>query len=109
MWARQWSWLWTTGKGRPNRPPLTSTGCSGAGREFQVPWCPHHQQTIMVQTHLDSREEGTTKTFPPQETEKIWHGSPDPLEGLQLHHREHVASPPGMTTARHLTVMRYRG
>jgi hypothetical protein len=22
-------------------------GCSGANREFQVPWCPHHQQTIM--------------------------------------------------------------
>uniref|UniRef100_A0A673Y8N5 Reverse transcriptase domain-containing protein n=1 Tax=Salmo trutta TaxID=8032 RepID=A0A673Y8N5_SALTR len=42
-------------------------GCSGADREFQVPWCPHHQQTTMVQTHQDSREEGTTMPFPPQE------------------------------------------
>ena len=24
-----------------------------------------------------------------QETEKIWHGSPDPQKVLQLHHREH--------------------
>ena len=29
----------------------------------------------MVQTHQASREEGTTKPIPPQETEKIWHGS----------------------------------
>ena len=48
---------------RADRPSLTSTGCSGAGREFQVPWCPHHQRTIMVQTHQDSREEGTTTPF----------------------------------------------
>jgi hypothetical protein len=27
--------------------------------------------------------------FPPQETEKIWHGSSDPQKILQLHHREH--------------------
>ena len=26
------------------------------GRELQVTWCPHHQQTIMVQTHQDSHE-----------------------------------------------------
>ena len=32
----------------------------------------------MVQTHQDSREEGTTTTIPPRETEKICHGSPDP-------------------------------
>jgi hypothetical protein len=38
------------------------------------------KQTIMVQTHQASREEGTTTPFPPQETEKIWHGSPDPQE-----------------------------
>ena len=25
----------------------------------------------------------------PQETEKIWHGSPDPQQVLQLNHREH--------------------
>ena len=31
-------------------PPLTSMGCSGEGREFQVPWCLHHQRTIMVLT-----------------------------------------------------------
>jgi hypothetical protein len=43
----------------------------------------------MVQTHQDSREEGMTTTIPPQETEKIWHGSPDPQKVLQLHHREH--------------------
>jgi hypothetical protein len=33
------------------------------------------QQTNMVQAHQDSREEGTTKPIPFQETEKIWHGS----------------------------------
>uniref|UniRef100_A0A674EM20 non-specific serine/threonine protein kinase n=1 Tax=Salmo trutta TaxID=8032 RepID=A0A674EM20_SALTR len=54
-----------------------------------IPWCPHHQQTIMVQTYQDSREEGTTKPFPSLETEKIWHGSPDPQKVLQLHRREH--------------------
>uniref|UniRef100_A0A8K9XK73 RNA binding motif protein 34 n=1 Tax=Oncorhynchus mykiss TaxID=8022 RepID=A0A8K9XK73_ONCMY len=43
----------------------------------------------MVQAHQDSREEGTTKPIPPQETEKIWHGFSDPQKVLQLHHREH--------------------
>jgi hypothetical protein len=44
-------------------------------------WCQDnnlHQQTIMVQTHQDSCEEGTTKPIAPQESEKIWHGSSDP-------------------------------
>ena len=36
----------------------------------------------------------TTKPIPPQETEKIWHGSSDFQKLLQLHHRE-----PGMATA----------
>jgi hypothetical protein len=45
-------------------------------------------KTIMVQTYHDSRD-GTTKPIPPQETEKIWHGSPDPQKVLQLHHGEH--------------------
>ena len=49
----------------------------------------------MVQTHQDSREEGTTKPIPPQETEKIWHESSDPQKVLQLQHREH----PGCITA----------
>ena len=49
-------------------------------------WCPHHQRTIMVQTYLDSCEEGTTRPFPLQETEKIWHGPTDPQNVLQLHH-----------------------
>jgi hypothetical protein len=53
--------------------------------EFHVPWCPHPQQTIMVQTHQDSCEDITTKPFSPQETEKVWHGSPDPQKVLQLH------------------------
>ncbi|CDQ88906.1 unnamed protein product [Oncorhynchus mykiss] len=43
----------------------------------------------MVQIHQDSREEGTTKPFPAQETEEIWYGSPDPQKVLQLQHREH--------------------
>uniref|UniRef100_A0A673ZV32 Phospholipase A2 domain-containing protein n=1 Tax=Salmo trutta TaxID=8032 RepID=A0A673ZV32_SALTR len=43
----------------------------------------------MVQTHQESCEEGTTTPFPSQETEKIWHGSPDPQKVLQLHHRVH--------------------
>jgi hypothetical protein len=66
-------------------------GCSGAGREFQlqVPWDLHHQRTIMVQTHQDSLEEGTTKPFFPQQTEKIWHGPHDPQKVLQLHHQKH--------------------
>ena len=55
----------------------------------RVPCCPHHQQTIVVQTHQDSREDGTTTPFPPQETEKIWHGCTDHQKVLQLHHREH--------------------
>ena len=42
---------------------------------LQVPSCPHQQQTRMVQTHQDSREEGTTKLLPPQETKKICRGS----------------------------------
>ncbi|XP_071025296.1 protein POF1B-like [Oncorhynchus clarkii lewisi] len=29
------------------------------------------------------------RLIPPQETEKIWHGSSDPQKVLQLHHREH--------------------
>ena len=33
----------------------------------------------------NSHEEGTTKHIPPQETEKIWHGSSDPQKVLQLH------------------------
>ena len=59
-----------------------------AVEQLQVPWCPHHQQTNMVQAHQDRREEGTTNPFAPQETEKIWHRSSDPLKVLQLHHRE---------------------
>jgi hypothetical protein len=47
------------------------------------------KQTIMVQTHQDIREESMATPFPHQETEKIWHGSPDPQKVLQLHHREH--------------------
>ena len=43
----------------------------------------------MVKTHQEYCEEGTTMPFPPQETEKIWHGSPDPQKVLQLHHQEH--------------------
>ena len=35
------------------------------------------------------RVKGTAKPIPPQETEKIWHGSSDPQQVLQLHHREH--------------------
>jgi hypothetical protein len=81
--------LWTPGKGGPSTPPFSSTGCGGTGWEIKVPWCPHHQQTIMVQTHQASCEEGTTKLIPPQETEKIWHGSLDPQKVIQLHHREH--------------------
>ena len=29
------------------------------------------------------------KPIPPQQTEPIWHGSPDPQKVIQLHHREH--------------------
>jgi hypothetical protein len=42
----------------------------GLGCKLQVPWCPHHQQTIMVQTH----QGGTTVPISPQETERICHG-----------------------------------
>jgi hypothetical protein len=48
--------------------------------------------------------------FPPQETERIWHGSPDPRKVLQLHHREHlIASPPSIATAQLPTARLYRG
>jgi hypothetical protein len=40
----------------------------------------------MVQTHQDSREEGTTKHIPPQETEKIWHVSSDPQKVHLMQH-----------------------
>ncbi|CDQ58225.1 unnamed protein product [Oncorhynchus mykiss] len=53
------------------------------GRSKVILLHPHHQ------TYQDSCEEGTTKYFPPQETEKTWHGPPDPQMVLQLHHREH--------------------
>ena len=33
-------------------------------------------------------EEGSTTHFPPEETEKIWHGSPDSQKVPQRHHRE---------------------
>ena len=46
-------------KGAEQAPRLNRLGCCGVGREFQIPWCPHHQQT-MVQTHQDSHEEGRT-------------------------------------------------
>jgi hypothetical protein len=108
MWARQRSWSWTTGKGGPNRPPLTLM----ASREFQVPWCPHHQQTIMVQTHQDtcSCEEGMTTPFPPQGPEKICLGPQILKNSTTAPSRASwlVASPPGMETARHLTVRPYR-
>ena len=65
-WSWQKRWLWTTGKGGQSMPHSHWRGCSGAGWELQVPWRPYHQQTIMVQTHQDSREEGTTTPIPPQ-------------------------------------------
>ena len=49
-------------------PHYHQQDCSGAGREFQVPWWQYHQQTIMVQTYQDSHEECKTTPFPPQET-----------------------------------------
>ena len=36
--------------------------------------------------HKESCEKGTTMPFPPQETEKFWHGSPEPQKVPQLHH-----------------------
>ena len=42
----------------------------------------------MVQTYQDSREEGTTKPFPPREAGKIWHGFSDPQTVIQLHLQE---------------------
>ena len=45
-----------------------------------------NKQTNMVQAHQDSREAGTTKPIPRQETEKICHWSSDPQKVLQLHH-----------------------
>ena len=47
-----------------------------------------HITNKLVQAHQDSCEEGTKKPIPPQETEKIWHGSSDPQKVLHLHHRE---------------------
>ena len=63
---------------RKRRAKYAPIHIKGAGREFQVSWCSHYQQTIMVQTPQGICAEGTTMLFPPRETEKIWHGSPDP-------------------------------
>jgi hypothetical protein len=60
----------------------------------------------------DCRKEGTTTPFPPQETEKVWHGSPDPQKVLQLHHREHLDRLHYCLVwqlLRRLTISRYRG
>ena len=38
-------------------------GSTNYTHPFKVPWCPHHQQTIIVQTTQDSCEEGTTTPF----------------------------------------------
>ena len=75
------------------RPNSHRQGCSGAGLELKVPGCPHQQQTIMIQTHKDSREEGTTTPI-----EKIWHGSSEPQKVTAAPSRASllVASPPGM-------------
>ena len=73
-------------KRRAEQPPINIEGASVEWVE--IPRCPHHQQTIMIQTHQVSCEEGTTTPIPPQKTEKIWHGSSDP-QVIQLHHREH--------------------
>uniref|UniRef100_A0A8K9XFD8 Phospholipase A2 group XIIA n=2 Tax=Oncorhynchus mykiss TaxID=8022 RepID=A0A8K9XFD8_ONCMY len=43
----------------------------------------------LAQSVQESCEEGTTMPFPSQETEKSWHGSPDPQKVIQLHNREH--------------------
>ena len=56
--------------------------------ELQILWCPHHQQTNIVQAHQDSREEGMTKPIPLRR-QNIWHGSSDPQKVVQLHHEEH--------------------
>ena len=37
----------------------------------------HITNKLTWSKHTNSREEGTTKPIPPQETEKIWHGSSD--------------------------------
>jgi hypothetical protein len=80
------------GKRRTENAPIHINGAL-LEREFrgvQVPWCPHHQQTMMVQTHQDSRKEGTSTTFPSQKTEKTWNGSPYSQKVLQLYNREHL-------------------
>uniref|UniRef100_A0A8C7FW37 DENN domain containing 4B n=1 Tax=Oncorhynchus kisutch TaxID=8019 RepID=A0A8C7FW37_ONCKI len=51
---------------RKRRAEHASIDIDGAVVErvkFQVHWCPHRQQTIMVQSHQDSREEDLTKSF----------------------------------------------
>jgi hypothetical protein len=54
-------------------------------------------QNNMVQAHQDNREVGTTEPIPPQETEKIWHGSSDPQKSSTaapsrawLHHLHYI-------------------
>ena len=74
-------------------------------------WCPHHQQTNVVQAHQDSREAGTTKPVPPQETEKIWLvlRSSQGSTAASLRASRRIASLPGMATARPPTARHYRG
>ena len=51
-------------KRRAEQDPININGAEVERVESSMLWCPHHQQIIMVQTHQDSREEGTTTPFP---------------------------------------------
>ena len=50
-------------KQRAEQAPILIDGAEVEQIEFQVPWCPHHQRSIMVQTLQDSHEDD--KTFSP--------------------------------------------
>ena len=63
--------MWTTGKGGP----ILIDGAVVEQVESFKFLGVHINNKLEWSKHTNSREEGTTKPIPPQETKKIWHGS----------------------------------
>jgi hypothetical protein len=68
-------------KRRTNHAPILIDGAVVEQVEsFKFPGV--HITKLSWSKHTKSREEGTTKPIPPQETEKICHGSSDPQNSI---------------------------
>ena len=82
-------------------PPFTSTGLWWNGLRVSSSLVSHHQQTIMVQTYQDNREEGTTIPVTPQETKYLAWVPRSLKSSAPLRVSCPVTSRPVMATARH--------